>query len=307
MSENTGGVPPRDPEHPDERREEGDLRPPARPEPPVYGQPPAYGQRPAYGGPSGPPAYGQYAPHGYTPPEPGWGSDQTSDDGPVRVGAAFSWAWASFGRSAGAWLGATLVVLVIGVAASYLLTPGVRDAFAGLGDPQALDQLMATEVTLTDMLLAAVLSLVSTLLGAVLVHGALAATRRGRAAFGDFFALRNVGGILLLGLITALIDLVLGYLPGFGGLLQLVVSFFLVAAIFFVVDKEQDAITAIRSSVSLVAGNLGVVLLTVLLAVALTVAGTLLLVVGLLVALPISTLLGAYVYRRLVGEPVAPA
>jgi uncharacterized membrane protein len=298
MSENTGGVPPRDPEHPDEHREEGDLQPPAPPVPPAYGQPSV---PPAYGDPSGPPAYGQYAPPGYTSPESGYGL--TRDDGPVRVGSAFSWAWASFGRSAGAWLGATLVVLAIGVAASLLLTPSTRDV-TSLDD---LNALMGGGLTLTDRLLAAVVSVVNFVLGAVLVHGALAATRQGRARFGDFFALRNVGGILLLALITALISLVLAYVQGLGGLLQLVVSFFLVAAIFFVVDKEQDAITAIRSSVRLVAGNIGTVLLTVLLAFVITLAGALLLGVGLLVALPISVLLGAYVYRRLVGEPVSPA
>lgn len=303
MSDTTGGVPPRDPQDPDERR----AGEPAPDEPwqPPYQQGPADRQ--------GPPAYGQYAPEGYTPPPPSgdpYGRPaygRGPDEGPVRVGAAFSWAWSSFGRSAGPWIGATLVVLAIGLAASWLLTPSLRETFAALGDPTGLEAAATVELTLTDTLLGAVLSVVSTLLGAVLVHGALAATSRGTATFADFFALRNVPGILVLGLVNAVIDLVLAYVPVLGGMLQLVVSLFLVAAIFFVVHSGQDAITAIRSSATLVARNLGTVLVAVLLALALTFAGALLLGLGLLVAVPVTVLLGAYLFRRLVGEPVAPA
>jgi len=224
------------------------------------------------------------------------------------VGQAFSWAWASFARSAGAWVGATLVVLAIAIAAAVLLTPDFRVVMENYDDPDVLTDVLTAGASILDVLLAAVLAAVDIVLGSLLAHGAIAATHKGRAAFGDFFAVRNLGGILVLGLINGLLTFVLAFVPLLGGVIRLVVGFFLAASLFFVIDRGQDAMTAIRSSVRLVSRHAGVVLLTLVVAIALSFVGILLLVVGALVTVPLAILTGAFVYRRLVGEqPAAPA
>ncbi|WP_166848865.1 hypothetical protein [Isoptericola sp. BMS4] len=259
-----------------------------------------------------PPAYGQYAGEGYRPPTPPPGPRPAAGPGPgpsgdrVSVGRALGWAWASFARGAGAWIGAMLVVLMIGVAATVLLTPDLRVVLESYDDPDAVLDLVQAGATVTDILLTSLLAVVEIVLGAVLAHGALAATRSGRAAFGDFFALRNVGGIVALGVVNGLLTLLLAFVPLLGPLLRLVIAFFLSAALFYVIDAEQDAVTAMRSSVDLVRRNLGVAVATVVTVVLLGLAGFLLFVVGAFVTVPVAVLTGAFVYRRLVGQQVAP-
>ncbi|CAM3814573.1 hypothetical protein [Isoptericola cucumis] len=264
-------------------------------------QPPAYGQYSSGGEPQ--PPQGGYGPPPAGPPDP----YRPGGDRPVSVGEAFSWAWSSFGRSAGPWLGAMLIVLMIGGAASVLLTPDLRMVIENYDDPNLATDLLQSTATVTDVLLAAVLAVVNIVLGALLAHGALAATHRGRAQFADFFAVRHLGAVLLLGVINGLLTFVLAFVPLLGSVLRLVIGFFLAAALFFVVDKGQDAVTAIRSSARLVSRHAGIVLLTIVLCLVTVFVGFLLCFVGAFVAVPVAMLTGAFVYRRLTGEqPVTP-
>ncbi|MCA5894878.1 hypothetical protein LEP48_16195 [Isoptericola sp. NEAU-Y5] len=267
--------------------------------------------------PRQPPAYGQYAAGGPPPASPpvppdalrpgGWSGGSGRPGGGVSVGQAFSWAWSSFARSAGPWIGATVVVGAIALAAAVLLTPDFRAIVENYDEPNAITEAVTAGASVLDVLLGALLAVVEIVVGSLLAHGALVATRRGRAVFGDFFAVRNLGGIVVLGLINGALTFVLAFIPFLGGLLRLVIGFFLAASLFFAIDRGQDALAAIRSSVALVSRNPGVVLLTLVVAIALLFVGALLLVVGTLVTVPLAILTGAFVYRRLVGEqPVAP-
>jgi uncharacterized membrane protein len=252
-----------------------------------------------------PPAYGQFAPGGQPPvPPPGRGPEPF--DRRVTVAEAFGWAWSSFARSAGAWIGAMVVVLMIGTAATFLLTPGLRTVVENYDDPEAVLGMLQTGITVTDVFLSALLSAVEIVLAAVLAHGALAATRAGRATFGDFFALRNVSAVVVLGVVNALLTFLLAFVPVLGPLLRLVIGFFLAASLFFAVDAEQDAVTAMRSSVALVRRNLGIALLTVLVVLLVGFVGFLVFFVGGLVTVPVGALTAAYVYRRLTGGRVTP-
>jgi uncharacterized membrane protein len=85
-----------------------------------------------------------------------------------------------------------------------------------------------------------------------------------------------------------------------------VLSIFTFFTIYFVVDKDQNPIQSIGSSFSLVGRNFGNGLLTGLLAGFVLLAGALACLVGLLAAVPIITLAGAYAFRRFQGGPVAP-
>jgi uncharacterized membrane protein len=87
------------------------------------------------------------------------------------------------------------------------------------------------------------------------------------------------------------------------GIVFAIFSFF---TIYFVVDKGSDPVAAIGSSFSLVGGNFGNALLTGLLAALVLLAGALLCLVGLLAAVPIVSLAGAYAFRRFQEQPVAP-
>ena len=117
------------------------------------------------------------------------------------------------------------------------------------------------------------------------------------------FGALDIPKVLLVGLLLSVITTV-GYLacvlPG------LVFSIFSFFTVYFVVDKAKEPVEAIGSSCTLVGRNFGNSLLSGLLAGLVLIAGALLCLVGLLAAVPVVTLAGAYAYRRFQGQPVAP-
>ncbi|MFS3128442.1 hypothetical protein ACLM5J_08540 [Nocardioides sp. Bht2] len=104
---------------------------------------------------------------------------------------------------------------------------------------------------------------------------------------------------LVLGALTA-VGLMLCVLPG------LAVMFLSYFTTYFIVGKDQDAITAIKSSFSLTASNFGAVLLFAVLAVCVAFVGLLACCIGIVVVYPITVVGTAYTFRVLQSEPVAP-
>jgi uncharacterized membrane protein len=311
MTENTGGVPPRDPEQPEPP---GPAAQPPRHGPPGPGQPP-YGQpqpgQPPYGQPPyGQPPYGQYGVPAASPVHPttGYGGhgDRFNAD-PVSAATGYSWSWSTFARSAGWWILATLVVGVLALAVQGLTNAQVRETFGAVrdADPEELRSVGRAAVTFGEVLLSVLGQIVAFVLYALLVQGAVVAARQGRVRLGDFFALRNAGNVVLLAILLGLVNLVLGLVPLLGGVLAMVATFLLFYALYFVVDQGADAVTAMRSSVRQVTSNLGVTLPAALLGAVTVFVGALLLGVGLLVAVPVAVLLGAYVHTRLTRRRVA--
>jgi uncharacterized membrane protein len=289
MSENTGGVPPQDP---------------SRPEPPRPGQAPGYGPPGA-----GQPPYGQHGVPSASPvPPTGYGGyADRYNTGPVSAGTGYSWAWSTFARSAGWWILATLLVGVVAAVVQVLTNVQLRASFTAVGeaDPAALRTATRTALTFGGVLMAAVGQIVAFVLYALLVQGAVVAARQGRVRLGAFFRLRNVGNVVLLSILLGLVDLVLGLVPFLGPILVLAAAYLLFYAIYFVVDQGADALTAVRASVQQVTGDVGVTLPAALLGAATVVVGAILLGVGLLVAVPVTVLLGAYVHTRLAHRRVA--
>jgi uncharacterized membrane protein len=74
--------------------------------------------------------------------------------------------------------------------------------------------------------------------------------------------------------------------------------------LFFVVDRGEDAVTAIRSSLRLVGGEPGALVVFFLAATALYVVGACLCGLGLLVAVPLVAVAQAFTFRALTGDPV---
>ncbi|GII98164.1 putative membrane protein [Sediminihabitans luteus] len=283
---------------------------------PPVGQPPEnenpYGQQkppvpPSQGGypPAGgyPPPGGGYPPPGgfpsAPPPQEPWGAP-ASYGGPVRVGQAVGYGWDKFKSNAGVWILAVIVIGVISGIVSGIFSPQVRALQdVDWSDPESIE---VPALTFGSALLGAIGAVISFVVQSLASHGALAQTRKARVSLGDFFAVRNLGGIVLLGVVIGLINLVLAFVPFFGALAILVINFFLTFALMFVIDKGENALTAIGSSFRLVADSPGVVILTILAVIGLTILGFVLCFVGLLVTFPIASIAVAFVYRRLIGE-----
>ena len=142
-----------------------------------------------------------------------------------------------------------------------------------------------------------------TLFGAALIRGAFDAVDGREVTLSSMFERWDKLQVLVVALIVSVlttIGFVLCVLPAF------VVIFLTWFAMYFVVERGQDAVTAIKSSFSFTSSHVGPLLLLALLSFLCFVAGTLACLVGLLVAYPVVTVASAYSYRRLQDQPVAP-
>lgn len=272
-----------------------------------YGQQPGqpgYGQTPPPGG-YGQPDYGQAPP----PPPGGPGYGGGGGGGGYSVSNAFSWAWNKFKANAAMMIGLVLalfvVVFIVSLVSSFI-TGGFSSSnevtvnddgtvdFGGVGAAAGVSSIGSI---LSNLLT----TLISLFFMALLVRGAL------NVANGQGFTNLTQGidwlQILIASLIISVattIGLFLCVLPG------LVVGLLTMFTNYFIIDKNQSALEAIKSSFNLVKDNVGSVLLFVLLSIVATVAGLLACCIGIVVATPIVILAQAYTYRTLQGEPVAP-
>jgi len=308
--------------------------PPAPPPPPPYGQPPAgppptpsYGQPPA-GSPYGqPPAgsspYGQPAPGGYPPPAPGYGQappgygqapgaypPPVGGYGPPvqasPIGEAYSYGWKKFTQHGGLFIGAALVWFV--AAAIVLVIVGlVFGGFGALFDPDGdgMRSIFSIALSFGAIILSAATFLIGYLIQAAFIRAALDVTEGRQLSFGDFFTFRDPGPILLTALLLSGISLVLNIVPVFGGLLSVVAGFLLLFTFWFVIDKHLSPVDAIKASYQLVTANLSTTLLFYLLTAVVLFAGALLCGIGLLVAVPVALLATAFLFKRLLGDPIA--
>ena len=303
------------------------------PPPPPGGYPPppagSYPAPPTAGGyppppPGGyppPPVPGGYPPPGAYPPAPGAG---------YSVGDAVGWAWNKFSKNAGVILLATLVWgLLLGVVfAVYSMIAGAVGGTAETSvtaddsgfiefysEPSAGMAVMAIIGWLLLVLLAATAQ-------SAYVGGMLDVVSGREVTLGSFLSPRNVGGVVIAGLIVGLISggvTLLGYLlsglglglAGFlvsllGGLWSLAVSVVLMFTIPALLDRNLSPIEAIKTSWNVARDNLGGTLLTWLAAFVITLVGALLCLIGLIVAVPLAELVVVYAWRRLSGGHVAP-
>lgn len=316
------------------------------PPPPPGGYPPAGGYPPPPGGYPPPPAGSYPAPPtagGYPPPPPGGyppppvpggypppGAYPPAPGAGYSVGDAVGWAWNKFSKNAGVILLATLVWgLLLGVVfAVYSMIAGAVGGTAetsvtaddsGLiefySEPSAGMAVMAIIGWLLLVLLAATAQ-------SAYVGGMLDVVSGREVTLGSFLSPRNVGGVVIAGLIVGLISggvTLLGYLlsglglglAGFlvsllGGLWSLAVSVVLMFTIPALLDRNLSPIEAIKTSWNVARDNLGGTLLTWLAAFVITLVGALLCLIGLIVAVPLAELVVVYAWRRLSGGHVAP-
>jgi hypothetical protein len=251
-----------------------------------YPPPPQAGQYPPQGGFPPPPPAGGFAQGGY-PSAGGFGTPQLS------VGSAISYGWAKYKANAGAWIAICLLAVVV----SWF----VQFAFSGFRFETDYSSGGAAALSLVGTLVSFI---VSTLFRAAFTNGALAELDGNRPAIGTFFNFKNLSAVfivaILVGIATA-VGFVLLIIPG------IIVLYLTWYALTFAIDREQDAITAIKSSFELTSKNVGSLLLLALACFGLNVVGVILCFVGLLVTIPVTLIASTYAYRVLTGGQVSPA
>lgn len=313
MSENPPGTP--DPNKPQQPPNQGYPPPPNQGQPPGYGQPGQYpppggqpGQYPPSGGQPGgyppPPGYGAPPPGGYPPPPPtggGYGAPLQPAPGfggpggtpQLTVPDALGYAWNKFKANAGVWIGITVIVFLIQLAVSWMFDLQDSYSTSDFGDYFSLWRIVGTIVSV----------IVGYLISAALVRGALHEVDGNKPGIGSFFQFTNVGAIILasflVGIITA-IGFILFIIPG------IILAFLTWWTLQFVIDRDQDAVAAIKSSFSVISENVGPLALLAIVLALLNLVGALLCGIGLLITLPVTQIASTYAYRVAVGGRVAP-
>ena len=311
--------------------------PPGSAQPPAYGQPaqgqqppaygqPAAGQQPGYG--EQPPAYGQPAPgqpSGWektTPEQPAYGAqDQYSTGGypppgsaypppsapPISAGQygapespvpdGFRYGWQKFTQNIGVFLLAALAYIVVfsvigGIFFAVLVGSSLSADDGDIG-AAGLAGLGFGAIVFT-----LIMFLLVFLAQAGIIRGALVITQGRRPTLADFFSTSRLGTIILTSLLVSLVSTIVSFT--FIG--SIIVAFFGQFALFFIIDKGLGVIDSIKASVRLVLDNLSTAILLYVLVYLVTAAGAIVLLVGLLVAFPVSMIASAYVYRKLINE-----
>ena len=275
-------------------------QPPYEPPPPGYGPPPPGYPPPGYGPP--PPGY---PPPGYGPPPPGYYY------GPPRyeVGAAFSWAWKKFGANRATLLTGGLVLLL---ATMLIYAAGIAAVFAIVDHPRLSLTNSAGELEEVGSYFATlgvgyaaifVLLIPYSVIAAGMIRTCLRIADGETPGVGAIFSYRNAPRIMLLTFLTALggiIGLILCYVPG------LAFGLFAGFSMYFLLDRDQKPIAAIKSSFTLVKNNFGNALVAVLLAGLVSSAGLFACLIGVVFTVPFGILVHVYTYRFLSGGRIEP-
>lgn len=235
-------------------------------------------------------------------------------DGPWSVGNAFSYGWAKFQQYLGAILVAMLILFVAGAIISivwFFVVAGIGTALAGdpsvVIDPEtgAITSVGGTSFFLT-LVLGAIGGLVYyTVFGfiqAAITRAALAITEGKKIETSTILSTDKLGKVIIAALLVA-IATAIGYL--FCGIGALIVSFFLTFTFFFVIDKDEAPVEAMKSSFNLVKANLGELVLFYLASVLAYFVGSLICGIGLIVAVPVVIIATAYTYKKFTAQPVA--
>lgn len=308
--DNQGGNP-QDPQQPG--YPQGGFPPPPAGgyQPPQGGQgfpPPQGGQGfpPPQGGQGGfpPPPQGGFTP----PPAGGYGQPAYGGQQPFNLGDAFSWAWNKFSKNA---VPLIVAVLVYAVALSIIAGAGFYLVLALTGTSTAVDGGFSYSTSGIGASLGfAVVGLVTQILlfivQASFYTGLLDIADGREVAIGSFFKPRNVGQVVLAGVIVAVVTNVLSIIPILGGIIAIVIGFLTFFAVPVIVDRGLPAVDGLKQGFELIRKDIGNSLLTFVIAGLVAFVSACLCGVGLLVGGPVAALLVVYAYRRISGGQVAP-
>ncbi|MCG2799234.1 MAG: hypothetical protein L6367_11915 [Cellulomonas sp.] len=225
------------------------------------------------------------------------------------IGQAFSYGWTKLWQNAGAFIVASLIYVVgfaviVGVFWTVLFAGAMATSQLNSdGTYSSTSAGFSAVGSLSSGLFILVIVLLGYLVQAGFIRGALEVTYGRPVAIGDFFKFTDFGRIVVAALVTGIIvgiGSALCYLPG------IVAAFFLQFVLFFVIDKGMAVGDALKASFNLAKNNVGPAVLLLLVVYVIQAIGSALCGIGLIVALPLGYLVSAYMYRKLLNEPVAP-
>ncbi|WP_020110140.1 hypothetical protein [Rhodococcus sp. 114MFTsu3.1] len=276
--------------------------PPGNYPPPSGAYPPPPGNYPPPPG-SYPPPPGNYPPPpGNYPPSPGYGGQGYGGQGyggqgyggqgygghgvglppTLNVGDALSFGWNKFKDNAGVWIGIVVIAAVVQVILNL-----VFGRSGNSGDVSALFGIWSIIGTVVS-------AIVGYIINAAFIRGALHEVDGNKPAIGSFFQFANVASIIIASVLVAimvLVGFVLLVIPG------LVLTFLSWWTLQFVIDRNEDAVAAIKSSFRAISSNAGQLFLLALAIIGINILGAIPCFLGLLVTIPISAIASTYAYR----------
>jgi len=223
----------------------------------------------------------------------------------VDLGSALRWSWMAFRTNAGAFMGLSIIVVVL-TAAQQIGTTPIQNVLIDCVNPQSPGQENACSAALTPSALAPVLGSVGLVFLALVAQvgvqrAALGRTRGVQPSVTDLLESRNLGRYAVYVIVYRIlffVGIVLCILPG------LLVLMFLQFGQYFILDRGMGVVEAMKASAALASRNLGPVAGVALIAGVLELAGGLLFGLPILLTLPLASLFVAHVYRQLTHEPV---
>lgn len=240
----------------------------------------------------------------------------TPPPGRPELTAALRWAWERFTTNAGLLVGVAVLwaLVVAAVAAVCALVIGLLTWVALF----AADTPTGGGVALTPLV--AALSIFAGLLVAVLAAAALSCWLNGLLIIADgsapdltdFFRPTAFGPILVISLVVSALDVAAQLLfsdtlgsDWLSTAFSVVLGYCTLWMVYFAADLRAPARGAAARGFRLTTRRPGPTLVVYLVSILLALAGTLLVLAGLLVALPLAGLLTIYYFRALTGRPVA--
>lgn len=250
---------------------------------PDYGQ--GYGpnyEQPQYGQqPYGHQGYGQQGheqqSYGAAYPNPGAANTGAGAPGKLSATDAISAGWNLFKNNPLPWVLMTLITVVASI---------------------VLGMFSTSDSSAVSVLFNLITIAVSFVLQAFMIRGALLEVDGHKPEIGDFFKLHNFGAFVIASILVGIATFIGVFAVIIGAF---VVAFFLYWTLYFVIDRNMDAINAIKSSFNAIKSDAGNLFVLAILNTVIIIVGAMLLGVGLLVALPITTLASMVAYRALTG------
>lgn len=254
-------------------------QPAAGPPPGFAGQPAAQpGAQPGYGAPA-------YGTPGGAPP---------AATGGASVGDAFNYGWQKFQQNVGPILVTVLVLLVISFVIQFFIQFVVLASVAN-DSTGLLGFILIGAYSLIAVLLNFLIQMAIIRAGLILTEGRPLEQK-------DLLSTDQIGPYVIASILLSIgvgIGFILCFIPG------LIVLFFGQWFGYFVLDRKQEPVDALKSSFTFVNENLGTVIVFFLASLLAYFIGAILCGIGLLVAIPVVVIAQAYLYKRLTGLPVA--
>ncbi|MEJ5255891.1 MAG: hypothetical protein WHS89_11115 [Acidimicrobiales bacterium] len=228
-----------------------------------------------------------------------------------EVGEAFSYAWAKFQANVGQVIVATLVgfaiTAILTLIGYFLIIASVIGASGGCEFNRRGEYVCDTGPGFLGILLAwaVFLGLIyfgQFLFDLLMIRVGLLITAGRPLEPSSILSTERVGPYLIGSLIMAALATLGFFLCFIPGILVLLFGRFFG---FYVLDKSQSPVDAIKSSFNLVKDNFGTVIVFLLAVLVANWLGAFLCYVGLIVTMPVTAIATAYFYRRAEGQPIA--